>query len=700
MPTPGLTEVFFPLFSLGTLGTALLAFGLLSGGRRGNRLYWGVFLLLVVSLFSSALDTAVLIAGALRGNIPLALQLSRLHELANTLYLVAIPMFFAVALPTGRWQHTTARVNTLVSAVCVVGIIVVALVAPDMFVSITFEMPDSGRDAFTSMAGRGRTGAVFALRDALLAVQILVTVVLAVGATAQRQIRDSGYLVLAGVTVGVLTGAAAVYNNFVGRYPGPLDGVPFSRVGFGLTAFALLSTAAYVRMYVYQARELDAANRELQQRRDRLSFLAYHDEVTQMLNKQALLRDLSRLLLHAPRDQRTAETLLCDLDGFRSIVDSYGFSFSDRLLRTVGKRIEDLAVRHSGGDGRAYHLEADQFAVVIPGTLTTEQLEVLEHDILTSISDPLRVEGQEVYLSTSAGQYTVTGQTPDPEEVLRRLKRALADAREHHNTVRRYSPTVHVTVESAQQLVQHLRRAVRRQEFEVHYQPIVDRHGKVVAAEALLRWESASPDEFIPLAESSGLIVPITQALLNRVFTDLPRLRQSVPGLSIFVNISARHLDQIDLVNTLERLTASSSSDSSAVGIEITETSFLHGGDRMTAVLTDLRERGFTVAIDDFGTGYSSLSYLKRLPADRIKIDRSFIADLPFSRSDSALVDSVITLGRRLGKTVVAEGVENREQHRYLMTKEVDLFQGFFFSAPLSIDEFIWTVVPAMELDG
>jgi EAL domain-containing protein (putative c-di-GMP-specific phosphodiesterase class I) len=214
-----------------------------------------------------------------------------------------------------------------------------------------------------------------------------------------------------------------------------------------------------------------------------------------------------------------------------------------------------------------------------------------------------------------------------------------------------------------------------------------------------MRWEVASPDRFIPVAEDSGLIVPMTDELISMVCRDVPRLRAVVPELTIFINISARHIGKLDLVSRLTHHLGGCNFDSSVLGVEITETSFFSNDSLVPGVIRELSEAGFSVAIDDFGTGYSSLSYLKRLQVDRIKIDRSFVADLPGSHADGALVDSVVTLGRRLNKIVVAEGVETEEQHRYLLAKGADFFQGYYFSPAIPAEKFTAGVAAARELD-
>jgi EAL domain-containing protein (putative c-di-GMP-specific phosphodiesterase class I) len=252
-------------------------------------------------------------------------------------------------------------------------------------------------------------------------------------------------------------------------------------------------------------------------------------------------------------------------------------------------------------------------------------------------------------------------------------------------------------VEATQALVQDLRRAIREDDFEVHYQPIVDREGRVCSAEALIRWSRTDTGRFIALAEQSGLIVPITEFVVRTVCADLVRFRAVLPELSVHINISARHITQIGFPVALERCAAQWNLDVAALGVEITETSFLREDTEVAATLGRIRAAGFSVAIDDFGTGYSSLSYLKQIPASTLKIDQSFIRGLPDRHEDRALVDAVVTLAHDLGKRVIAEGVETAAQVEYLLETGIDCLQGYHFARPIPADRFADTVA-AMPL--
>lgn len=695
MESMSLTEVFFPIFSLGTLVTGMVTFGLLANDRRNHGMYWGIFVLLLVSIVSISFDTIVLIIGGLHGNFPTAVQFSRLHEIATTAFVPAIPLFFALTLPATHWQRRASIIATWLGCILFLLVLVVAFVAPDGFVSVTQQSPFEMSAAYTNSFGRGAEGPLFAVRDIVFGFVILFSLFVASSAALDGQIAGPDLLILAGITIGVLFGASALYANFTGRYPGPLAGVPFSRVGLGLTVFTLLSTASYVLRYTVQAKLLDERNRELQHRRDRLAFLTYHDETTQLPNTQAFIRDMEVMV----RNGQAGTAYMVDVTDFRDVLDTYGSAVSDRILRTVGRRIDQVAQQFGGTGTRVYSLSNDRFAVTTHGTISRNIGDLLEENLFDAISQPISVEEHPIYLAANAGRCEFTPDTTGPDDLLRRLRHALAEARRTKVPVASCRGDMEFAPSSSHELSQAIRHALRHGEFSLQYQPVVDRRGRVVAAEALLRWDRAGPDQFIPVAEDTGLIVPLTRAVFEILERDIPNLLLAVPDLCIYINISARDITRLEPEKHLSDMISRLNLAPESIGVEITETSFDTQTDGLVRVIQSLRDSGFAVAIDDFGTGYSSLAYLKRLPADRLKIDRIFIRDLPSSRDDAALVDSVVVLARRLARRIVAEGVETRAQYEYLRTRDIDFFQGFYFAAPMSRDDFIWTVAPAMELE-
>lgn len=694
-PYYGTGEILFPVLSVGVLLTAVITFGLLAVQKRDAHVYWSVFTLLLLSIFAVGTDAAVLISAGLFGRTAIAMQLNRLFELSTTTFAITLPYALWAVLPGESRLRVPAQVLLIAGTVLTATFAVLAFAAPDLFVSVTVQSTSSV--AYSSGLGRGLRGELFPIRDAAIGAALLANLVLGFRAVSRREIRGTASLLVVGMMISAIGGCSALYANFVGGFPGPLAHLRFSRVGFSVTLFTLLATAAYVLRYFRQSRALDEANRELQHRKDRLAFLAYHNDLTQMPNKQALLRDVDALFPardggHGVSDLPFAEAFLCDLDSFGSVEESYGFSFSVSLLRRVGRRIHSYLTQDDRYGGTVYHIEGDRFAVLVPHPLSEDERERLEELLVREISTPISVEGHEVFLSAGIGHCSVATDAGHAEEVIRRLKRGLAAATDENERVGRYSPDMGAAVEASQQLVQDLRRAIRQEDFRVYYQPIVDRDGRVCSCEALIRWHRADTDRFIALAEQSGLIVPITDFVVRTVCADLARLQDVAPGISVNINISARHITQIGFPTILEDRVSRHGLDPSTIGVEITETSFLRADHEVAAVLQGLTAAGFTVAIDDFGTGYSSMSYLKQIPARTLKIDRSFIRELPNAREDRALVDAMILLAHDLGKRVVAEGVETAEQAGYLIDAGIDCLQGYHFARAVPPEEFAETV--------
>ncbi len=678
-------DIFFPSFTLGIMIAGLVVFGFLAGHRRDNTAYRGVLSLVVVALASVAFDVAVLVLTVRGGPEQLGFYLDRLRELANSGFLFAVPFGLFAILPTGKPERQVAGITWRIGLTLFAANVIVAFGWPELFVSITERLQGPGASVYSTTFGRGQTGTAFVIRDGLLGVMLLVALVISGWGILSKSIRGSNLLVAVGVVIGVSLGADALYANFTGSYLGPLRDFPFSRVTTATTVFTVLSIVSYVIRFVSQSMSLDIANKELAIRRDELSFLAYHNARTRMPNKQSAMRDIDKLI-RAREEPVAGECYLCSLDSLSIIEDSFGSTVSEHVLGAIGRRIEELVGHIPDGEVRVYHVEGSSFLVLTDSLISEGARESLESGLLRSTSAALSVGEEMVYPSAVIGHCELSRDAGGAEGIIRRLKRSIASDEATPGTVRRYSAEIHAEVGENQGLIQRLRAAVERDDFTMLYQPIIDRDGGICAAEALIRWSEANTERFITLAEQSGLIVPITDFVTRTICSDISALRAAHPDIEVHMNVSARHVHQVDIQDQLESCLAHNGLDAGAIGVEITETSFFEQSQDILSVLHRLREAGFGVAIDDFGTGYSSLSYLKQIPADRLKIDRSFVMTLPESREDRALVDAAIVLGHELGKQVVAEGVETEHQRVYLHEHDVDFFQGYLFSRPLTVD--------------
>ena len=690
-------EILFPLIASGVFLAGLLAFGMLAGGRRDQRVYWSVFVLLAVSLLTVGFDSAVLVLGLLGFAREAIVGVSRIHELMATAYIAAVPFFLCSVLPADSRERLAARVVWILGSALFFVFVVTAFVGGDLFLSLSADVGEPVVTPYTSLHGRVSAGPLFALRDGAVAFVLVASLAIALVAGFRGRIAGPRRLILTGMILGVVIGSGEVYANLTGTYLWPFTMIPVSPVVLGSMVFTIAATSAYVLQYSHQSLQLHKANLQLEARSRQLGFMAYHNDMTGLPNRSALVRDIDALFASAEgsgiaavapgaggsRGYTLGEVFLCDLDSFGSVQDSYGFTFAEAILRAVGERLEALLGRAGMSGTTVYQVDGDRFALLVRSSLDESRRRLLEKQLVDVISSPLSIEGSgEIYLSAGVAQCPITEEAKNAETVIQRIKLALTETNAVYNTVRRYSPQIHKRLEENRRLIQELRRAIRAGEFDVHYQPIVDCTGDVSSGEALVRWSGASPGRFIPLAEQSGLIIPITEFVIDHVCSDIAALRAAYPELVAHINISARHITALDFPRILLEHMESHGLAPGCLGVEITETSFLQESPHVTRTLGNIRDAGFSVSIDDFGTGHASLSYLKQIPAERLKIDASFVQGLPGSREDRALVDSMILLANSLGKEVVAEGVETAEQQAYLVDRGAAYLQGYLFSRP------------------
>ena len=419
---------------------------------------------------------------------------------------------------------------------------------------------------------------------------------------------------------------------------------------------------------------------------EQLAHQAVHDALTGLPNRLLAAERLEQALARSSRTGSEVAVLFVDLDRFKLVNDSRGHAAGDELLVTVAERLRRV-VRGSDVVAR---FGGDEFVVVCEDRTAAFEASRVAHRITEALRDPFVVDGQEVFLSASVG-IAVSEGAGSPETLLRDADAAMYRAKEKgrsrsefFDATMRTAAIEHLETQSA------LHRAIERDELRVLYQPVVDvASGAVTGVEALVRWDHPQfglvpPASFIPLAEETGLIVPIGAWVLGEATAQLARWRQQPWGgsLTVNVNLSARQLRQPDLVPALMAALLRSGLEPGRLCLELTETTFMEDAGNHRETLTAIQELGVGLAIDDFGTGYSSLTYLKRFPVSVLKVDQAFVRGLGEDASDTAIVKSVIDLAHALGLVVVAEGVETSEQVEHLRELGCDLAQGYFFARP------------------
>jgi len=386
--------------------------------------------------------------------------------------------------------------------------------------------------------------------------------------------------------------------------------------------------------------------------------------------------------------------------------DTRGHDVGDRLLVEVAQRL----IIHMRQEDIVCRLGGDEFVVVLEGLgqdalNAANQAETIAEKVRQALNQPYSLSINEArYLgTTSIGLTLFQGQSASVDMLLKQADVALYQAKgAGRNTARFFNPAMQAAIDSRMETEAALRQALERDEFQLYYQPQIDQHGELIGAEALLRWFPSdrgmvSPAEFIPLAEETGLILPIGQWVLDTACAQIkdwerdPRTR----FLQMAVNVSARQFHQSDFVATVQRSLAASDIDPTRLKLELTESVVLDNVDIVVSQMRQLNALGVSFCLDDFGTGYSSLSYLKRLPLDQVKIDQSFVRDVPEDENDVAIVRAIMAMSRSLGLQVIAEGVETQAQRDFLLQNDCRAYQGFLFCRPLPIDE--WKSIPAMQ---
>ncbi|MDM9625415.1 EAL domain-containing protein [Rhizobium sp. S152] len=419
-----------------------------------------------------------------------------------------------------------------------------------------------------------------------------------------------------------------------------------------------------------------------------IAFLAEHDILTGLPNRSLLDRKLDAMLKSAAAQQQSLAVAFLDLDNFKLVNDSLGHGAGDELLKVVARRISSLL----GPEDILSRIGGDEFVVVLGNA--DEAMETLR-TILTTVSQRLVVGGVEILTTCSIGVAFFAQHGDTASELFANADMALYRVKDAgRNGIQIFSPSMAAEARTKLATIDELRRAVERQEFVIHYQPQKSMNtGAVTGMEALVRWQHPQkgllpPGSFIPLAEETGLIVPIGEFVLMEACRQARRWQDlGLAPCSVAVNVSARQFQEAGLVDHVAAALEQSGLDPQWLELEVTESLIMRDVEGAIARMHELKRLGVNLSIDDFGTGYSSLSTLKRFPISRLKIDRSFIADIPGDSGDMALTSAIISLGKILELEVVAEGVETEEQMQFLATAGCEYLQGFLFSKPLPSSE-------------
>ena len=422
-----------------------------------------------------------------------------------------------------------------------------------------------------------------------------------------------------------------------------------------------------------------------------IHYMAHHDALTGLPNRRLMQDRLNQAILQARRGQRHVGLLFVDLDRFKLINDTLGHETGDYVLRDIAKRLSKVVregdtVSREGGD---------EFVIVLPDLDKPETAQIVANKILAELTKPFEISGHELTVTASIGISHYPNDATDVQHLLKHADSAMYQAKDAgRNTARFFTSDLNFLLSKRLEVESRLRRGIERNEFFLRYQPQVDlRSGKIVGFEALLRWNDPQqgeifPKDFISVAEELGLIVPLGEWVFRTACQQIKMWDlEGYSDFSVSINVSPRQFVSRKLLPSMKTALMESGIDASRIDLEITETVAMRNLEQSIEILSELRRIGATVSVDDFGVGYSSLGQLRRLPAQTLKIDSSFISQIPDDPNSCSITEAIIAMAKRLQLRTVAEGVESIAQREFLRTNGCDAFQGYLFAKPLNTIE-------------
>jgi diguanylate cyclase (GGDEF)-like protein/PAS domain S-box-containing protein len=431
---------------------------------------------------------------------------------------------------------------------------------------------------------------------------------------------------------------------------------------------------------------------------EEIQFIAYHDALTGLPNRKSFYMRLENELAQSysqDREKRRVTDrkwalLFLDLDRFKYVNDTLGHDVGDELLKFVASRLQ-ICLRKND---YIYRLGSDEFMIVLNALTNDTDVAKVAEKIREEIAQPYYIENHELYVTVSIGISVYPSDGNDAEGLVKNADMAMYVAKEEGQGYRFFTEEMNSKALERMRLESNLRNALQHNQFVVYYQPLADDHNRIVGMEALLRWYHPelgviSPSQFIPLAEETGIIVPIGKWVLYRACEQARKwCDMGYVGFCLAVNLSARQFREPDLIETVEQVLADTGLAPNYLKLEVTESGVMEYPEQAIETMKTLRAKGLHFAIDDFGTGYSSLAYLKRLPIDTLKIDRSFVMDSVTNKDDQEIIKTIIAMARNLSMNTVAEGVETKEQQEFLTQHGCRMMQGYYFGKPMPAMQF------------
>ncbi len=609
-----------------------------------------------------------------------AFEFYRARELVSTAYIIVLPYVLATTIKGPEKLKDFHKALIWLGIGSYAFFLLCAYLLPDSFLHDPFPYQPSGIST--------KTGVLYSISQAMLGIELLYASVIFIIDLRRWKSFGKIWSIHAGTILCAYLGISAISKDLLGFYLDPLPGLAFSRSVFGMILLSIFMAFGFFRVFLEQALDVSHSRDALEETESRLKQMLYTDDLTNLPNRRKFIADL-RCSMEGGHE---AAVILMDLDSFMEFNECFGSGTGDAVLKTVGG---DIPLLLPAG-ARLYRMGGDEFSIILEKIHGQADVASIAHSIKERISRGLNVGGKSHSFGLAMSLARVPHDGETPEEALSNAYSALNEAKRNRNSICDYSDVLKREALVRISTVQKLRESLHHGAFHMLYQPIHDKLGAVSSIEALLRWEPLhnedpiSPDLFIPLLESSGLMPEMGDLILRLILNDLGEelgLDRKFPLLSI--NLSPHQLKADGLGRDLAETFSIARIPLSRLQFEVTESAFLDRAGVSVSNLSYLRDRGASIAVDDFGTGYSNLGYIRSLPIDKIKIDKCFINSVPGDRSAEGLISALADIAKTFGLSLVAEGVETKEQLDFLLARGYDEIQGFYFSKPLSSSDLL-----------
>lgn len=593
----------------------------------------------------------------------------------------AINFFFNVIFDIDGFLKKIQRTLLFIGIALTIIALILIHIKPSIFRNISFieQYPHSLRDMYFTLSTPGLI--LFFLLTLNLVFGFSISVLYIIKNLKKTERKGYQKSVAIGLTIALFPIISSFHKIFFNTYWDPFAEYNFSRLLVSLNIIAVTSLYSISQKLAHNSNLLEKSKQVLKENQKNLELLAFQDKLTNMCNRQAFLRDLVQSKI------KNQILLLVDIDNMTFINTFYGYSTGDKVL----KQIYPLSQHYLPPQTLGYRLESDNFAFLLNTSFEESENHAIQ--FLAAIQKTTIDDKKNLQITASMG-IAKKDETINWEELINRSNAVLNQAKQVGNTVQCFDPIFHEREKRRQSIIADLTTALAHNQLYVVYQPIVCIHNNLIGVEALIRWEhpqfgTISPVEFIPIAESVGLISKITAFVIKQSGQDFLPLFQKYSTLQVHINLSGQDIANPNLLTMIEKNLCKNCKNPHFFSFEVTETSLISDWNMSVQNIAALRSKGFSFALDDFGTGYSSLGYLNELPLDKLKIDRSFIQNAVHDKKKTILLDTIIKLGENLNLDVIIEGVENSEQIEFLTSRNCIYFQGFYYSKPLKINEFI-----------